>query len=95
MMATRMTVRQEPCDARWLLAQAVERFRATALAKGVKLFKQGGEPLPNIWAEPRQIVQILSNLIANAVKFTPARGNVLFTGDAAMLRVIKVKGRET
>lgn len=75
-MAGKMTVRKEPCDARQLLGEAVDGLRATAISRGVKLVREGGEPLPRISAEPGRIIQVLTNLISNALKFTPARGAV-------------------
>lgn len=75
-MAGRMPVRKEPADGRELVAEAVDGLQATAISKGVKLVKEEGEPLPRVLAEPRRVVQILTNLISNAIKFTPARGTV-------------------
>lgn len=75
-VAGKMKVYKEPCNARELIDEAADGLRATALAAGVKLVKEEGEPLPRVSAEPRRIVQILTNLIANAIKFTPARGTV-------------------
>src|SRR6185503_10959656 len=58
-----------------------ESLRATALAQGVKLELAEGEPLPRVSAEPRRIVQILTNLISNGIKFTPSRGRVTISAE--------------
>jgi signal transduction histidine kinase len=47
-----------------------------AIGQGVKLVREDAEPLPRVGAEGRRIVQVLTNLISNAIKFTPARGTV-------------------
>lgn len=74
--AGRLALSKEPCDARALLGEAMDSLRATALSKGVKLLREEGEPLPRVSGEARRIVQVFTNLISNAIKFTPARGTV-------------------
>jgi signal transduction histidine kinase len=73
-MAGKMKAAKELCDPRELLAESFDSMRAMALAQGVKLVKEEGEPLPRINAESRRVIQVLTNLISNAIKFTPARG---------------------
>ena len=75
--AGKMDIAKEPCDARTLVSDAVESFQSMAIAQGVRLVKEEGEPLPRVMAEPRRILQILTDLISNAVKFTPPRGHVV------------------
>jgi signal transduction histidine kinase len=75
-VAGKMTLSREPCDARALIGDAVDAMRALALAKGVKLAKEVEAGLPRISAEARRVVQVLTNLISNAIRFSPARGTV-------------------
>ncbi len=75
-VAGRMKLHKQPCDPRELLSEAVDSMRSVAISHGVKLVKEDGEPLPRIDAEDRRVVQVLVNLISNAIKFTPARGSV-------------------
>jgi signal transduction histidine kinase len=72
----KMTVTTEPCEARSLVNDAMDAMRALALAKGVKLAKDVEEGLPRVSAEARRVVQVLTNLISNAIKFSPTRGTV-------------------
>ncbi len=76
-LAGGMKLALEACDPRELVNDSMDTFRAWAISRGVRLVKQlPREPLPRIHAEPRRILQILTNLISNALKFTPARGSV-------------------
>lgn len=75
-MAGKLEIQKEPCDARELVTEAVDSLQATALSKGVKLEKSIEGPLPRVSAEGRRVIQVLTNLISNAIKFTGPRGRV-------------------
>lgn len=75
-MAGRMKLERTPCDSRDLIDEAMDTMRAAAVSHGVKLVKEDCEPMPRISAEGRRVTQILTNLISNAIKFTPAHGTV-------------------
>ncbi len=75
-MAGKMGLDKEPCDARQLVGEALDSLQATAISKGVKLSRESDGPLPRISAEPGRVVQVLTNLISNAIKYTPSRGSV-------------------
>ena len=75
-VAGKMTVTREPCEARTLIGDAVDAMQTMALSKGVKLAKEIEEGLPRVSAEARRVVQVLTNLISNAIKFSPTRGTV-------------------
>ncbi|MBI4375578.1 MAG: HAMP domain-containing histidine kinase [Elusimicrobia bacterium] len=76
LIAQKMGLRREPVDARRLLGEAVDSMRALAVSKGVRLVKEGGEPLPRISAEAGRILQVLVNLLSNGIKFAHVRGTV-------------------
>ncbi len=81
--AGRMVLDLVPFQPRPLLQQVADLFRPN-LAEGVSLQLESGEELP-LWlrGDPARLRQVLSNLVGNAVKFTPAGGSIrlLQTGD--------------
>lgn len=74
--AGKLAIIKKPCDARTLVDDAADSLRAMATAKGVKIAKDYAPLLPRCSAESWRVIQVLMNLISNAIKFTPTRGLV-------------------
>ncbi len=71
-----------------VVEQASAMLQATAQAKNVHLGVSIEEKIPLVHADPSRVLQMLINLIDNAIKFTPAEGSVqvrayLIAADAA------------
>jgi signal transduction histidine kinase len=60
-----------------LVHQAVAMMRGTAGEKNVGLKAEAVEAIPLVYADPNRILEVLINLIDNAIKFTPPNGSVL------------------
>jgi signal transduction histidine kinase len=76
---TRLERGRSALDLSWqsipaLLAEAVAMLRPLATARGITLEEESDHALPPIMADPRRLLQALSNLVGNAVKFTGPGG---------------------
>ncbi|MGH9503545.1 MAG: ATP-binding protein [Terriglobales bacterium] len=60
-----------------MIRQAVAMLQATAQAKEVDLEAGPEISIPQVYADPNRVLQILTNLLENAIKFTPADGSVV------------------
>jgi signal transduction histidine kinase len=78
-----------PVDLPPVLAAAIDAVRPTAERKGVAITSNVGAGLDLVTADAGRLQQVFWNLLANAVKFTPAGGSVAVTavGDDGGVRV--------
>jgi signal transduction histidine kinase len=79
--AGKLAVTASSSDAGATIAEAIDMFRASATAKGVSLVADVGEAsLPASFDHDR-ILQVLANLITNAIKFTASAGTIQVRGE--------------
>jgi signal transduction histidine kinase len=62
-----------------LVQAAVDRLRTDIAAKGLTLQVEVWPNLPALQADPDRVIQVLTNLLANAVRYTPAPGELALT----------------
>ena len=75
--AGKLELELAPCQAVELLHEAVERTRAYAERVGLQVdLADDLDPEPTVEADARRIGQVLTNLLANAVKFSPPGGHI-------------------
>jgi signal transduction histidine kinase len=74
--AGQFTVHTAPCDVDRLLQQELDMHSMIASSKQIRLERRISEPGLVVMADQARIFQVISNLIGNAVKFTPKGGRI-------------------
>jgi signal transduction histidine kinase len=70
----KIVIEKEPVRIGDLMDEAMDFITAIGEQKGVRLETRVGNSDENVWCDRHRVLQILSNLLGNAVKFTPAGG---------------------
>ena len=66
----------EKCPPKSLLDQIAAKFSMQANEKQVSLHVEAQENLPEITIDPDRLTQVLSNLVSNALRYTPPAGTI-------------------
>ncbi len=77
LQAGKMTMRPTPTSMTGMLKEAVDSLQPWARNKGLELSYRPPVPDLMVMADHQRVVQVLTNLISNAIKFTPKGGRVV------------------
>ena len=90
--AGKLAISPVPVDPSELLADALQTLRPLVEEKGISLDLQIETALPKVMADPERIQQALSNLVGNAIKFSPAGSKIVVVarkdGDGVIISVV-------
>ena len=75
-----LKLQKEPTDLSELIGDTVAAFRAQADASGVRLEVDVAPDVPAIAIDPARMRAVLSNLITNALRYTPGGGSIHISG---------------
>ncbi len=90
--AGRFSIRREPFDIISALRAATDRMRHAAQAKEIGLSLCAPDGLAPVYADGLRIEQVFSNLLGNALKFTPQGGQITVTvAELATELLVKVQ----
>lgn len=78
----RMILRRQPCSLPDTARAVLDELRPLAEAKSQRLV-DGLAEIPLIDADPDKIHQVVSNLVANSIKYTPPAGEIRLSCDVA------------
>jgi signal transduction histidine kinase len=72
----RLALNRKPTDVAEIISAARTMFSTLAESRDIEFVLHSATHLPPMDADPHRLLQALSNLIGNAMKFTPAGGRV-------------------
>ena len=73
----KINMNKQACEARELIAEAVQAMKTLAQSQGIQLSCKPSNLV--VWADRDYIVQTLTNLVSNAIKFSPAKSTVVLS----------------
>jgi len=79
MEAGMIALKLEASDIGFLIHKAVSGMEPLAMAKAVSIKTEIPQDLPKINIDGERVLQVLRNLIGNAVKFTPGGGSIMIS----------------
>lgn len=75
--AGQLTLERRPGDLAAFVEQVLERFQPQAARQQIQLlFSRPEQALPSVAFDPLRLDQALSNLLSNAIRYTPAGGSI-------------------
>ena len=75
-----LSLHREPTDLAILAADVASAFEAAAGSAGVAIEAEVDESLPLLDIDPVRIREVISNLVGNAIRHTPAGGTIRISG---------------
>jgi signal transduction histidine kinase len=75
--AGRLAIERRPCAPAELAREALEAAQSMATERGCALRAELEDALPEVSCDRGRVLQILSNLLGNAIKVTPAGGEIV------------------
>ncbi len=75
--AGELVLEKQPTDLSHFLPNLLDKFKPAALDKKIQLDYHQDSELPAVLIDPDRIAQVITNLIANALNYTPQKGSIV------------------
>jgi two-component system OmpR family sensor kinase len=80
--AGELVLERQPTDLSTFLPGILDKFKPAASEKNIRfVYRQDGE-LPEVFIDPDRIAQVVTNLVANALNYTPVKGSIILSSTA-------------
>jgi PAS domain S-box-containing protein len=86
--AGRFSISRRNYSVEHLIREACDLFYPLAEKKSIRLASSLSEELPEVSIDVRQILRVFSNVVGNAIKFTPEGGEILIGASARDAEVV-------
>lgn len=90
-----LSLKQEEVDIQRLVNQCVNANNQKAEDRGVTLQAVTDDDIPYVQADPQKLVWVLSQLLDNAIKFTPSGGGVVLSVKRESENLVSVSVKDT
>ena len=81
--AGKIEIRREPSSIEIIITESIEALAGWSRVKSIEVVKNIKSGLPQVDVDPGRIIQVLNNLIGNAIKFTPHNGTITISASFA------------
>ena len=72
----RMQLKKSKCDIKEIIEKSLEALQILSREANIDLVSEFENELPKVVCDPDRITQVITNLVGNAIKFTPAKGRI-------------------
>ncbi len=90
-----LPIEPAPLDVESLFAETHELFKSQAATNAITLQYNIAPGLKTVLADRHRVLQVLSNLIGNAMKFTPAGGMITYRAEPQNANTVKITIADT